>query len=117
MRGSRDCVAAKPTTDRTPNTNSAAAVAQRVRDPVSHRTGITPRDRPRPMLAAISSGLRGTRSTYAPTIRPNSAYGRNWAAFTSPTSKGVACSTVTTRTGTATALTAVPNEETVAAAQ
>jgi hypothetical protein len=110
-------VAAKPTTDRMPKTNSAAAVTQRSSNPVSQRTGIMLRQTPRPTLAQISSGFRRKRSTYAPTIKPNSAYGRNWAAFTRPTSNGLACSTVTTRTGTATALTADPNEETVAADQ
>jgi len=54
---------------------------------------------------------------YTPAVSPSSAYGTNWAAFTTPTSNGVAPSNWTTRTGTATAVTADPRELIAAAVQ
>jgi hypothetical protein len=50
-------------------------------------------------------------------MNPSSTYGMNQAAFTTPTSNGVAASDWTTRTGIATAVTAVPNELIAAAVQ
>jgi hypothetical protein len=50
-------------------------------------------------------------------MSPSTAYGTNWAAFTTPTSNGVAPSNWTTSTGIATAATAEPNELIAAAVQ
>ena len=64
-----------------------------------------------------SSGLRRARSASAPTSTPNSRYGSQRAALTSPTSAAEPDSVVTTSTWIASVVIGVPKSDTVLAVQ
>src|SRR3954454_11940057 len=84
-----------------------------LRTPSSTARGTAPTRTARPRSAAIRTGRRFTRSTQAPATGPNSRYGANWAAPSSPISAGVAAKRPIAVSGSATRVICEPTSETL----